>query len=508
MAATGVHVLLLCPVLIPLLGAIFSIFGWNRRRYQRTVLVVGMALLLAAAVALLRVVSAEGIQSVQVGNWPAPFGITFVADLFSAIMVLLGAMMGLAVAVYSFISIDVRRESFGYYPLFNTLMMGVSGAFLTGDLFNMYVWFEVMLISSFVLLALGGERAQLEGSIKYVTLNLLSSAVFLAGVGILYSVVGSLNMADIARLMSARVTEGIALTIAMMFLIAFGIKAAIFPMFFWLPASYHTPPVAVSAIFAGLLTKVGVYSLIRVFTLIFVQNPGYTHGAIAILAGFTMICGVLGAAAQMEFRRVLSFHIISQIGYMILGLGFFTPLALAGSVFYLIHHIIVKTNLFLVSGVVHRLQGTYQLKPLGGLYKRHPLLGLLFLIPAMSLAGVPPLSGFWAKFILIREGLELRHYLLVAAALVTSILTLYSMSKIWVEVFWKDKPESRVFGGAPIAHRLPRIVWVLYLAPIVALALCTVIIGLAAEPVFALSLRAAEQLMDPQAYIEAILGGG
>ena len=254
---------------------------------------------------------------------------------------------------------DRRREAFGYYPLVHALLLGVCGAFLTGDLFNLYVWFEVMLMASFVLLALGGERAQLHGAIKYVTLNLVSSAVFLAAVGILYGVTGTLNMADLARkLRRDRRTRRSVTAVAMLFLVAFGIKAAVFPLFFWLPASYHTPPGAVSALFAGLLTKVGVYALIRVFTLLFVRDVGYTHMLILVLSGLTMVTGVLGAVAQREFRRVLSFLIIGQIGYMIMGLGLFTPAGLAGPIFYIVDHVVVMTNLFLVTSVVRRLCGT------------------------------------------------------------------------------------------------------------------------------------------------------
>src|SRR3990172_2957315 len=364
--------LLPLPILIPMHTAIITLLAYRSRRVQRWVSVSGAAALLAAALWLLTVVwhAERGIRAAQIGNWPAPYGITLVADLFSAIMVTLAGIIGLAVALYSLASIDPAREAFGYHPLYHFLLMGVCGAFLTGDLFNLYVWFEVMLMASFVLMALGGERGQMEGAIKYVTLNLLSSALFLSALGLLYAMAGTLNMADLARKFSdipASQPHGVVTTLATLFMAAFGIKAAVFPLFFWLPASYHTPPVAVSAVFAGLLTKVGVYALIRVFTLIFVHEPGFTHTLILIIAGLTMVTGVLGAVAQSEFRRVLSFHIISQIGYMIMGLGLFTPLALAGSMFYIAHHIIVKTNLFLVSGVVNRLGGTFELKKLGGL---------------------------------------------------------------------------------------------------------------------------------------------
>jgi multicomponent Na+:H+ antiporter subunit D len=500
-------VLLLLPVIIPLATAAISLLAWRSVRTQRWLSAIGSAGLLAAALILLNTVWNAGILATTMGNWPAPVGITFVADLFSATMVVLAGLMGLATVVYSLsgVGIDHRRESFGYYPLLQILLMGVCGAFLTGDIFNMYVWFEVMLISSFVLLALGGERAQVEGAIMYVTINLLSSAIFLVALGFLYGMAGTLNMADLAVKLRESNQPGLVTTLSMLFLITFGIKAAIFPLFFWLPESYHTPPVAVSAIFAGLLTKVGVYSLIRVFTLLFTEEVAYTHTIIMVLAVLTMVVGVLGAASQMEFRKILSFHIVSQIGYMVLGLGLFTPLALAGSVFYIVHHIIVKTNLFLVSGMVHRLQGSYELKKLGGLYQAYPVLAILFLIPALSLAGIPPLSGFWAKFTVVRAGLEVEQYLVVGAALVVGILTLFSMSKIWNEAFWKARPaggDAAVLGGIPRPRNFG-----LQLAPIIVLATLTVFIGLSAEPLMLLATRTAAQLLEPAGYIQAVLGG-
>ncbi|MDQ7842781.1 MAG: Na+/H+ antiporter subunit D [Armatimonadota bacterium] len=487
------------PLLIPLVTALACLLAWGRRSAQRSLGVAGAAALLGAAMALLRTVSRTGIVAVQIGNWPAPFGITLVADLFSAIMVTVTGVIALVVAVYSLAAMDARREVFGYYPLLHLLLLGVCGAFLTGDLFNLYVWFEVMLIASFVLLALGGERPQLEGAIKYVTLNLMSSALFLAAVGVLYGTAGTLNMADLAVKLRASAAPGLVTTLAVLFLVAFGVKAAIFPLFFWLPAAYHTPPVAVSAVFAGLLTKVGVYVMIRVFTLLFVQDVGYTHQIILVVSGLTMVTGVLGAVAQNEFRRVLSFHIISQIGYMILGLGLFTPAALAGSIFYIVHHIMVKTNLFLVSGAAYRLRGTFELKSLGGLYREAPALSILFLIPALSLAGMPPLSGFFAKLALVKAGMERGEYIIVAAALGVGLLTLFSMTKIWAEAFWKPGEASGA-GAAPGS-------WAWIIGPITALALVTVVLGLVGQPFFALARRAAEQLLNPAAYIQAVLGG-
>ncbi len=291
---------------------------------------------------------------------------------------------------------------------------------------------------------------------------------------------------------------GVITALAILFLIAFGIKAAIFPLFFWLPASYHTPQVEVSALFAGLLTKVGAYSLIRVFSLVFVQDTGFTHTLILILAGLTMLTGVLGAVAQYDMRRLLSFHIISQIGYLLMGLGLLTPLSLAGAVFFIFHVSVAKTALFLVSGIIHRTAGTYDLRRLGGLYRSQPGLAILFLLPALSLAGLPPLSGFFGKLTLIQAGLSARSPLIVGLALGVSLLTLFSMIKIWNEAFWKPGPADAAQAPGRAKPGL--------LLPTAILSALTLLIGLGAGPVMSLAQRAGTQLADPGIYILTVLG--
>ena len=499
------NTLVILPIIIPLATAAACLIAWRFRRVQRVIGAAGALALLAVSFVLLVAVQRKGFLVTQIGSWPAPYGITMVADVLSAIMIVLAALMGTAVLFYSLGSIDERRESCGYYPFFHLLLMGVSGVFLTGDLFNLYVWFEVMLMASFVMMTLGGEKAQLEGAIKYVTLNLLSSAFFLTALGILYGMAGTLNMADLASQLKNLEHPDVVVTVAMLFLTAFGIKSAIFPLFFWLPASYHTPPVAVSAIFAGLLTKVGVYALLRVFTLLFVQDVAYTHTLILILAGFTMVVGVLGAMSQNEFRRILSFHIVSQVGYMIMGLGLYTPLALTGAIFYIMHHIIVKTNLFLVSGVANQIQGSFELDHLGGLSEKAPWLTAIFAVSAFSLSGIPPLSGFWAKLILIKASLGLESYLIAATALGVSLLTLFSMVKIWANAFWKEGPGTKRPFGQPAFDSQSAFSKTVVYVPMVLLALLTLTIGFMAEPFLDLAGQSAEQLLHPADYVRAVL---
>ncbi|MEM9794849.1 MAG: Na+/H+ antiporter subunit D [Pseudomonadota bacterium] len=492
--------LLPLPIIIPFATAVFA-FLFRNDRQGRWISVLGSALTLLAGVFLLIEVLEGGVQAAQMGEWPAPFGITLVADTLSAVMVVITGITALAVSVYALSDIDARMEELGYHALFQVLIAGVVGAFLTGDLFNLYVWFEVMLISSFGLLVLGGKRVQLDAGIKYVTLNLISTVLFLSGIGLLYGTTGTLNLADLHYRVQ-EVDPGLMTVIAIMFMVGFGVKAAVFPLFFWLPAAYHTPAFAVSAVFAGLLTKVGVYAMMRMFTLVFTQDIAFTHTVLLWVAALTMVTGVLGAAAQTDFRRILSFHIVSQIGYMVLGLALMTPLAVMGAVFYLVHHIIVKANLFLVSGVANRIAGGTEIDRIGGLYKGAPLLAFLFLVPAFSLAGFPPLSGFWAKYVLVKASLDIELWVVAGIALAVGLMTIYSMTKIWNRAFWKPHPG----GLVPRLSDLPYGDRVSLILPIAFLAVLTVIIGLFPEPFVRVAERAAAELLDPSAYLTAVLG--
>ncbi|MDB2406921.1 Na+/H+ antiporter subunit D [Jannaschia sp.] len=492
--------LLPLPIILPFATAVLA-FLFRRGSEGRWISVLGSAATLFVGVLLLIEVLANGPQAAQMGEWPAPFGITLVADTLSAVMVVITGITGLAVSIYAVADITEDMEELGYHALFQVLIAGVSGAFLTGDLFNLYVWFEVMLISSFGLLVLGGKRVQLDAGIKYVTLNLVSTILFLSGIGLLYGTTGTLNLADLSRV-APTVDDGLMTVIAMMFMVGFGVKAAVFPLFFWLPASYHTPSFAVSAVFAGLLTKVGVYAMMRMFTLVFTQDTEFTHTILLWVACLTMVTGVLGAAAQTDFRRILSFHIVSQIGYMILGLALMTPLAMVGAVFYLVHHIIVKANLFLVAGVANRIAGGTELSRIGGLYKGAPLLAFLFLIPAFSLAGFPPLSGFWAKYVLVKASMDIQMWIVAFIALAVGLMTIYSMTKIWGQAFWKPHPGATV----PSLSALKPADKMALLLPIASLALMTILIGLFPEPFVQVAERAAAELLDPSAYISAVLG--
>jgi multicomponent Na+:H+ antiporter subunit D len=495
--------LIILPILIPMATALVGLLRPASYRYQQIVGVGGAALLLVATIAVLLAVMEHSILVLRVGGWDAPWGIALVADKLAASMLVVSALIAFTTTWYSLRSVTKEITLRYYFPLVHFLMMGVNGAFVTGDLFNLYVWFEVMLIASFVLMVQLGRTVQLEGGFKYVTINILASFIFLSGIGILYGKVGSLNMADIARVLMASDDDAVFMnTTVVLLVVAFGIKSAIFPLFFWLPASYHTLPAGVAALFAGLLTKVGVYSYMRSFTLFFNQSADLFGGILLVLAAATMVTGVLGAASQFHIKRVLSFHIISQIGYILYAMALFTPFALGAAIFYTIHHIVVKSNLFLISGLIANRYGLHDLKRMGGLYQRLPLLAILFAIPALSLGGIPPLSGFWAKLAVIRAAVEADAVWVAVIAVLVGVLTLYSMTKIWTEAFWKGQPEGDLpkqnVDGTAVGHRLD---WV----PCAVLAAVTVFIGLFPEPLMRFSMEAGAQLLQPEQYIETVL---
>lgn len=495
--------LILLPVLLHLLFAIVLIFLWKEPQWKRVVSIAANGIILALNIMLFTKVWDDGILTTQAGKWPAPFGITFVADVFSSLMMLLTSMAGLAVSVFSSVGVSEARIKYGYYPILHFLLMGLSGAFLTGDIFNLYVWFEIIIISSFVLLTLGGREKQIGGGIKYVALNLVASVIFLTAIAILYGLTGSLNMADLSRKVAAIENRGLVNVTAILFFVGFGIKSAVFPLYFWLPASYHTPPSAIAAIFGGLLTKVGIYALLRVFTLIFIPDD-FILNTFRFVAIATLITGALGALVRKDIRKMFSYLIVCHIGYMIGGLALFTEVALTGTLFYLIHDITVKTNVFLATGVIYKIRGSVKFHESGGLYEAYPKISLLVALVLFSLVGVPPLSGFWPKIFLLKDSLTSGHYALLAAILFASFITLFVVARLWSEVFWKDLPgENKNTDGFALLSPFKKSVLV---APVIFLTVISLYIGFGAENILKVSQHIAAQLKDPSPYIKAVLG--
>lgn len=505
--------ILAAPVAVPLLTAalilLFARWGGRRRiRLQLTLSSLALLLNLAVALFLFQATAWRGERFVlQMGDWSAPFGITVFADGLSATLLLLTAIVASAVFPFAVATIDYHRERMGFYPLYLLLLMGVNGAFLSGDLFNLYVFFEVLLMASFVLLTVGGQPAQTNSGIRYVVLNLLASVVFLVAAGVAYGTLGTLNMAQIAQRLPLA-DPAVRTVFAGLLLVGFGSKAAIFPLFFWLPASYHTPPPAVTALFGGLLTKVGVYTLFRSYTLFFPELLIHWQTPLLALAGTTMLVGALGALAQPGLRRVLSFHIISHVGFMLMGLAvalsgnrLAVGFGLAAAVLYLCHHMIVKTALIMAGGTVEILMGSDRLNSIGGLVTRQPFLALLFFLAAISLAGIPPFSGFISKLSLLQITLDTRHWLVSAVSIFASILTLINMMRLWRESFWGEYEHPGRVQSRLLQTTGQR--W-LILGPIAVLLAFSLALGIFGELAFQLSTRVAEQALDQQAYIDAV----
>ncbi|MEM8618131.1 MAG: Na+/H+ antiporter subunit D [Actinomycetota bacterium] len=487
-------------VIVPLLGAAVCVIAARSRRIQRAVSLVVLSSNVVTAILLLVKVDDDGILVTQAGGWRVPIGITLMVDRLSAVMLVVSSLMLISVMVYAIGLGDEEQRFSAFHPIYLALAAGVSASFVTGDLFNLFVAFEMMLVASYVLLTLGGRRAQIRSGMTYVIISLIASTFFVTSLALLYASTGTVNMAELAERIP-ELPDGVRLGFSLLLVVVFGIKAGVFPLYFWLPDSYPTAPGAITAVFAGLLTKVGVYAIIRSQTLLF--PPDDRQGTLLlVVAALTMVVGVLGALAQDDMRRILSFHVISQIGYMIFGLALFSLAGIAGAVFYVVHHIAVKTSLFLVAGLVEFRTGSGRLSHVGGLVRSAPAVALLFAFPALSLAGLPPFSGFIAKFALVDAGIDDGVYLVVVAALVASLLTVMSMTKIWFGVFWGNAEAASVDRRLR-ASRSPLLMSIAT-GFVVAISLVLIVY---ADPVYSYAERAAAELLEPARYVEAVVGG-
>jgi multicomponent Na+:H+ antiporter subunit D len=504
-----VRFLLTLPVVLPLVGAGISMAIGRFPAAQRVLGLAVTVAVLGVSLWLLVVVDQRGPVATQLGGWPAPVGITFVADRLSAILVAVAAAMSLAVLVFAIGQGAAAGAAVVFHPVYLILAAGVSAAFLTGDLFTLFVSFEVMLTASYVLISLGARPEQLRATMTYVVVSLTASMLFLTALGLVYAATGTVNMADLADRLGA-LPGGVRLAVGLLLLVVFGVKAAIFPLFPWLPDAYPTAASPVTAIFAGLLTKVGVYAIIRTETLL-LGGDGTPAALLLAVAAATMLVGILGAVVQDDMKRILSFNIVSHVGFMLFGLGLFSLAGLAGAIFYVVHHVVVQTSLFLVEGLVEQEEGGGALHSAGGLLGRSPLVALLFGLPALSLAGVPPFSGFVAKLALVEAGLAGGRQLVVGVSLAASLLTLLSMGRIWGSLFWRTPAGhavAAVHGGEEpeVAElRVPRSLPAMRAAT-AALVILGLAVALFARPLYGFSERAAAELLRPGAYRTAVLG--
>ncbi|MEK3747173.1 Na+/H+ antiporter subunit D [Paenibacillus sp. FSL E2-8871] len=487
--------LLVLPLLIPAFTAVILIFLKERVDLQRIISAVSVFLNILVAGIIVYQVSTKGIQTLYMGGWLPPYGIVFVADMFAALLVLVGAIVGAACLFFSFASIGEERERFYYYPFFHFLLTGVFGSFLTGDLFNLFVCFEVLLVASYALIVLGGSKGQLRETLKYVLVNVISSSLFVATLAYLYAATGTLNMAHLSMRVAEAGQGGVMNVIAVLLLIVFSIKAGLL-LFFWLPDSYSAPPVAVRALFGALLTKVGLYAITRTFTLIFIQEPGLTHSLIAWMAGATMILGAIGALAYNDLGRIFNYNIIISVGFIAFGISVATQDSLNGVVFYLMHDMVAKALLFFLGGMIISASGTDRLKEMGGLIRRYPWTGWMFFVLTLALVGVPPLSGFAGKVMMVRSGFGQNHVALALIALASSFIVLYSLIKVFQQVFW---------GGEKREEQVKPLHYKAMMAPAAVLFAIVILMGVGAETVNGYVSQAGAVLADPALYINAVM---
>ena len=488
--------LLILPIILPFFFAILLLFFKEQIKVQRVLALLGLLVSFAAAVTLIWKVKSAGVQTVTLGSWPAPFGISLVSDMLSALLVTTSILITIFVVIYSFTAIGEARERFYYYPAVLFMLTGINGAFTTGDIFNMFVFFEVLLIASYVLIVLGGEKRQLRESLKYLLVNVISSALFVVTVGLLYSVVGTLNMADI----SAKITEvgqpGILTVIAVMFLLVFGIKGALFPLYFWLPGSYSAPPMPVLALFGALLTKVGLYAITRTYTLFFIHDVAFTHELLLVLSVLTVIIGSIGALAYFDLKQIIIYNIIIAVGVILFGVAQMNDGGMSGAIFYLIHDMLIKAALFLLIGIIITVTGTSNLRKMGGLMKTHASLGWMYLIAVFGLVGIPPLSGFIGKLLIVQGGFEAGNTWTTIIVLASSIIVLLSAIRIFIYAFW----------GEPVA--LPETNSRSYrkeMIPATLLVVISIVYGVGTEWLIPYMADASDILLNPSGYIDAVL---
>jgi multicomponent Na+:H+ antiporter subunit D len=525
--------LIILPVVLCFIVGAGLLMMRKRVDLQPYIAIPGLVLLFAVDVALLVKVASGGPRTMMMGGWKPPFGIAFTVDMMGALFLAVSGFVALACGIYAAASISSTERRYGFFPFMFLMMGGVSGAFLTGDVFNLYVWFEVLLIGSFGLLILGSRHEQLDGATKYCFLNLVGTTLFLIATGYLYGVFGTLNMADIAIKASAMEDDSAIYVIGVLYLASLSLKAAAFPLNFWLPASYHTPRFVVSALFAGLLTKVGVYALIRLLLMLFPPEHAALAPVIGWIAGLTMMVGALGALAQTDIRRLLNYMVIAGIGTIMAGLalpqvaevmvaqagssGEAVPAAataaramqtgLSGSIYYALHSIVVMTALYLTAGVAASLAGASSLARMGGLWRRVPLLAALMLVFLFAVSGLPPFSGFWPKVALVRATIIADMPWLAAAILVSGFLMTIASARVFALAFWRPTPE---LGEVAEMEREAAPARSLYgpssLTPLLALAVFVLAAGLWPEWLARLTDTAAAGVIDPAAYLSSVFG--
>lgn len=496
--------LIILPSALSLLMLSLILLSWQSTLVQKICHVGGLIGLWCLSLLIMKQVNQYHYLVLQLGNWQAPFGLTFVADGLSAIVFLAMSTTLVCCGLYALADIEKSQYKSGFLLAFWVLTLGLCGVLFTGDLFNLYVWFEVILIGSFILMGLGKPTFWLYNKFKYVILNLTGTFLMLTAIAMMYGYSGTLNMADFAQtalLHKNTNSGGLLLSIVLLFFLALAIKSATFPVFNWLPAAYHSTSHTTSSLMGGLITKIGLYVIMRFWFNIYPLHSTFLTSLIIFLALATMILGVLGAIAQYDYRRILAFDIISQVGYVLLAVGLATRQALAAAIFFLIHNILTKMTLFMTAGIANALTGQQDIRKMGGIYQFYPKLAWLFLIPALSLAGLPPLAGFWAKFLIVKSALSGGDLALAFIILAVSLVTLYAMSRIWQLAYWQP---AQTYLNLP--HQSPNGNLGGLIFPTALGVAAILLISLYPFPLYHFIQITSRELINPELYIHAVLG--
>lgn len=432
-------------VVLPLAGAfLISLIG---RRVKIFSDIVTAATTFAALVISLCTIPAlrdasNGMLVYKIGSWAPPIGICLAIDGLSSLLLVTVNLVSFLVAVYAVNYMEKYTAKWKFYSLFLLMVAGMNGVVATGDMFNLYVFFEIASVASYALVAYGIESEELEASFKYMVMSAVASSFILMGIAFLYSYTSTLNMADMANFLAANKSAPVITFVSVLFIMGFGLKSALVPFHSWLPDAHPSAPAPISAMLSGILIKsLGVYALCRVFFNVIGINATYLS-ILMFLGALSMVVGVFLAIAQWDFKRLLAYHSISQIGYVILGIGTGTPLGILGGIFHLFNHALFKSLLFLNSGSVVYATGTRDLKAMGGLSKKMPVTAATSVVASLSIAGIPPFNGFWSKLLIIVACVQSGHYVYAGWAVLVSIMTLASFMKVQRYAFFGKLSET------------------------------------------------------------------
>ncbi|POZ54290.1 Na(+)/H(+) antiporter subunit D [Lysinibacillus sphaericus] len=489
--------IIVLPLIVPVITAILLVFLRQNIMIQRILSLCTLGFVIFISVVLLLEVQQQGVMRIDFSGWLPPFGILFVADSFAVLLVFVANIVAAICIVYAFFTIGEHYEKMYFYPFVLLMVAGVNGSFLTGDIFNLFVCFEVMLLASYALISLGGGKVQLREALKYVLINIVASWIFLVALAFLYGTIGTLNMAHISLRVTEAGADPLITTVGLVFLIVFSLKAGLL-LFFWLPGSYSVPPTAIAALFAALLTKVGIYALVRTFTLLFTTNTEVTHTILGIMAGLTILAGCMGALAGRDVRTIASYNVLIGVGFIVAGLAIGTESALQGVTYYLMHDMVVKAMLFLAVGMMIYVTGETLIDNMSGLIRNYPFFGWLFFIMMCSIAGIPPLSGFLGKVLIGQGAIEGGNFVLLGLGFLSSLIVLYSLLRIFLSSFFGETILS-IEDEKPLPKRI--------VLPLTLLSVCTIALGIGAESMAPYVKDAAETLHTPSIYIDAVLNG-